>query len=266
MSESTSLFATLTPGGRVWAVGAVHGEAERLMRLHAALWPRLREGDAVVYLGNHLGRGARVREAVDELLVFRRRLLAGGIPAEAVVFLRGGQEEMWHKLLQLQFAPNPREVLAWMLEQGVGATLEAYGGSAEEGMGAAREGAVALTRWTGRLRQAMRARDGHVQIQAALKHAALTEDNALLFVHAGVDPSRPLSAQSDSFWWGGGGFSAMSEPYGDFRRVVRGYDRRHGGARVDAYTATVDGGCGFGGSLLAYCFEPGGKVVETVEA
>ena len=28
-----------------------------------------------------------------------------------IVFLRGSQEEMWQKLLELQFAPNPREVL-----------------------------------------------------------------------------------------------------------------------------------------------------------
>lgn len=266
MTESSSLFATLSAGGRVWAVGAIHGEAERLRRLHAALWGRLRDGDAVVYLGNHLGRGSGVRDAVDELLLFRRRLLAAGLPCDSLVFLRGGQEEMWHKLLQIQFAPNPREVLAWMLEQGVGATLEAYGGSAEEGMSAAREGAVALTRWTGKLRQAMRALDGHVQLQAGLKHAALTEDNSLLLVHGGLDPSRPLSAQSDSFWWGGGGFHALTEPYGDFRRVIRGYDRRHGGARVDAYTATVDGGCGFGGSLLAFCFDPAGEVVDSLEA
>ena len=38
-------------------------------------------------------------------------------------YLRGSQEEMWHKVLQLQFAADPRGVLAWMLEQGLGTTL-----------------------------------------------------------------------------------------------------------------------------------------------
>ena len=37
-----------------------------------------------------------------------------------IVYLRGQQEEMWHRMLQIQFAPNPKEVLPWMLQQGVG--------------------------------------------------------------------------------------------------------------------------------------------------
>ena len=32
--------------------------------------------------------------------------------------------------------------------------------------------------------------------------AAFTEDGAVLFVSAGIDPTRPLPAQGDSFWWG----------------------------------------------------------------
>ena len=41
-------FATLRSYRRVWAVAAVHGEAERLQRLHAALWRRLEPGDRIV--------------------------------------------------------------------------------------------------------------------------------------------------------------------------------------------------------------------------
>ena len=53
-------FARLRAYRRVWAVAAVHGEAERLGQLHAALWRRLEPGDRVVYLGNMIGRGAAV--------------------------------------------------------------------------------------------------------------------------------------------------------------------------------------------------------------
>ena len=62
---------------------------------------------------------------------------------------------MWQKLLQLQFAPNPKEVLPWMLQQGVGTTITAYGGDPARASSAAREGAVAITRWTNSLRAAM---------------------------------------------------------------------------------------------------------------
>ena len=69
-------FAVLRSARRVWAVGAVHGEVERLERLHAALWPRLESCDRIVYLGNMIGRGQSSRETLDCLLRFRLDALA----------------------------------------------------------------------------------------------------------------------------------------------------------------------------------------------
>jgi len=141
-----SRFADLGQPRRIWAVGAAHGEAARLAALHAEIGLRFVPGDRLVYLGSILGRSRTVIEAVDEALAFRRTILARpGVLAGDIVFLRGAQEEMWHKLLQLQLAPNPSEVLAWMLRQGVEATLRAYGGDPQQGLDAARQGAVALT-------------------------------------------------------------------------------------------------------------------------
>ena len=158
------------------------------------------------------------------------------------------------------------EVLNWMLEQGVGATIEAYGGTPADGMSAAGEGAMALNRWTGSLRATMHARDGPGPLMSALRHAAYTEDNALLFVHAGIDPSRPLSAQSDSFWWSGQTFTQVTEPYSGFKRVVRGFSRGEKGIVMGRYTASVDAGCGFGGRLMAALFDADAQLVDTVEA
>jgi serine/threonine protein phosphatase 1 len=101
---------------------------------------------------------------------------------------------------------------------------------------------------------------------SVLRHAAFTDDGTLLFVHAGLDPSRPLSAQMDAFWWGSTGFEMMDTPYGSFRLVVRGSDRRRGGVRVGAFSATLDAGCGFGGVLTAACFGPGGEMLHLPEA
>jgi serine/threonine protein phosphatase 1 len=260
-------FAVLRRCRRIWAVAAIHGEADRLDALHDALAPRFAAGDRLVYLGNYLGRGAQVAATIDRLLEFRRALIAQpGMFASDVAYLRGSQEEMWQKLLQLQFAPNPREVLAWMLAQGVGATLAAYGGDAAQGAACAREGALALTKWTNALRAAMQSRPGHYLLMSALKRAAYTDDGGLLFVHAGIDPDRPLSAQSDSLWWGMGGFATLAQPYGGFAKVVRGFDRGHPGIEVGAYTMTIDAGCGFGGPLTAACLDPAGEIVDAIEA
>jgi len=121
--------------------------------MHDAISDSFQEGDRLVYLGNYIGYGNTVLETIDELLDFRRRVLGFRYGSTCdVVFLRGAQEEMWQKLLQLQFAPNPREVLEWMVRAGMEVTVRAYGGDLRQGFAAARDGPRSITRWTGALR------------------------------------------------------------------------------------------------------------------
>ena len=271
MTPDSEKFARLGRPRRIWAVGAVHGEADRLAVLHDHVATRFQPGDRLVYLGNLIGRSDRLHALIDEVLSMRRALIARPfVLAEDIVFLRGAQEEMWQKMLQLQFAPNPQDVLRWMLAQGVEGTLRAYGGRPEEGMAAAREGAVRLTRWTNGLRESIRAAPGHNALYAALRRAAFTEprfteDNGILFVSAGVDPSRPLAAQGDAFWWSAGSFAGITEPFAGFHRLVRGYDPAGGGLQLEGMAVTLDSGSGRGGRLAAGLFEPDGSLVEIVE-
>lgn len=265
--DDRAIFAVLERPARVWAVAAIHGEAARLRTLHQALWQRFERGDRLVYLGNYLGRGPEIPAALDELLDFRRSLLTEpGLEPQDIVYLRGAQEEMWQKLLQIQFAAEPREVLDWMLAEGVDATLAAYGGDAATGYARFREGAMAVTRWTGEIRGRLQAHPGHDELLGSLRRAAYSEDGGLLFVHAGVDPSRPLAEQRDTLWWGSGYFDEIREPFAGFRLVVRGYDRAHDGFQSGTFTATIDGGCGFGGPLIAGCFALDGRLVDRIEA
>ena len=100
----------------------------------------------------------------------------------------------------------------------------------------------------------------------ALRRYAVSDNGELLFVHAGVDPHRPLSEQRDTFWWGSSYFDDIRAPYGDFRRIVRGFDRSHAGRVVSEHTLSIDGGCGFGGPLNAACLDPGGDILDWIEA
>jgi len=260
------IFARFKRPRRVWAVGAIHGDAARLGRLHARLSPRLAPRDCLVYLGGYLGHGPDIVGTLEELIAFRRVFLSGrNAFLGDIAFLRGAQEEMWQKLLQLQFAPNPREVLRWMLDHGLGATISAYGIEIRQGEAAARDGAMSITRWTAALRAALNARPGHRQLLTGLKRAALTADGALLFVHAGIDPDKPLELQGDMLWWGGRNILELDAPYAGFRRVVRGHDRRQGGFLESAHAVSLDAGSGLGGRLIAACFAPDGTVLETIE-
>ena len=248
---------------RVWAIGAIRGEATKLHALHKLISSKLRAGDKLVYLGNIIGHSAAVRETVDEVLRFRREFLS--IPGNCIgdyAILRGRQEEILHKLLELQFAVNPRDVLSWMIEQGAGPTIEAYGGTARDGDVATAQGAVALTRWTQSLRAGLKAAPGHRELLSSLKHAAYTADGALVFVHAGLDPARPLDSQGDSLWWNTAGFENITEPFFDTERVVRGLDPEHGGMVKSEFTLSLDAGCGFGGDLVAAAITPGAEQIE----
>ena len=258
-------FVAIRGGRRIWTVGTIHGEAGRLAALHDALEERFEPGDRIVYLGNYLGFGSDVAAAIDELLAFRRAALAvPGMRLCDIVYLRGIQEEMWQKLLQIHLAVEPESTLRWMLDRGVRQTLEAYGGDADSALARARLSAQEIARWTNELRAGMERRPGHRDLLAALRRAAYTEDGALLFVNAGVDVSRPLDAQYDTFWWGGAALSRLASPYGEFKKVIRGFDPFHQGVRIDAHVATIDGGAGYGGGLVAACFDAEGGELDRI--
>jgi serine/threonine protein phosphatase 1 len=260
-------FGRLVRARRVWAVAAIHGEAERLERLHRQIEPRFEAGDRLVYLGDCLGHGPDPAAAVDLVLEFRRLTLGRRLAFLGdVVLLRGSQEEMWQRLLELQFAPNPREVLPWMLDHGLAATLRSYAIDANAGLAACREGTMAITRWTASIRAALDAHAGHRQYLGALRRAAFTEEGGLLFVNAGIDAEKPLELQGDVFWWGRSDVLSLAAPFSGFDRVVCGSHRRRAGLVETTYAAALDAGCGFGGPLVAACFDLGGSVLDRLEA
>lgn len=248
-------FADLGRPNNIWAIPSVHGDHARLAKLHDQLLPQLNPGDRVIYLGNMIGLGAQSREVIDELLYFRRVALS--IPAmrcDDLVYLRGSQEEMLQKITQLQFSRNPRQTLEWMVTQGVGATLQSYGIAPQEGFDLCAAGVIPLSRWTEKIRQTVYACPGHENYFANLRRAAYTQHDhspeSLLFVNSGLDMTLPLDKQGDRFWWGQDDFQSYDRPYQPFKKVIRGYDPMHRGLHLNCVTATLDNGCGYGGSLI----------------
>jgi serine/threonine protein phosphatase 1 len=121
------------------------------------------------------------------------------------------------------------------------------------------------------LRDAVYGRAGHTHFLSALRRAAVSEPSdsagaALLFVNAGLDVSRPLATQKDSYWWPSTGFDRISQPYGNFARIVRGFDKQAAGLTEGLFTVSLDGGAGRDGPLLAVCLDAAGAVVDTLEA
>ena len=264
-------FSALGCPRRIWAVSAIHSDVERLTALHDEIYPQFRAGDRLVYLGNYTGFGTRPVETIDELLTFRRMILAlPGVQIDDLVYLRGAQEDMWSRLIQLQFCPDPVDSFLWMLGNGMGATLAPYGIDAHEGINAAREGIMPLTRWTNAIRETLRRHPGHDTFMTCHRRAAFTslpaEDRTpILFVNAGINENRPLSDQGDDLCWSGQHFNRMTHPYRPFEKVIRGFDPTHEGVRINGVTASLDGGCGFGGPLVAAQMDATGDISEIME-
>src|SRR6266542_4434998 len=177
-------IARLNDGGRIWALGAQQGNDRALVALAGALLERWQRGDKLVVLGNMLGGDGDPGRTLDLMLLLRRRLLGTNLACD-VFFLRGAQEEMWHKLRALA------------------ASIEAYGGNVEEGRIACRAGPKAIARWTVGLRGLQMARAGHAELLNSLMRAALSADGTMLLSAAGIDATRPLDDQADAFWWNG---------------------------------------------------------------
>lgn len=255
------MLITLDTTQNIWAVPAVLGQAEALRALHGGLVEKLKPGDCLVYLGNYLGHGAEVAETLDELLRFRTDL--SGIQ---VAHLRGAQEEMWIKLLEIQWAMRPIETFEWMMAHGVGATLAAYGGDREEATGRFRAGVVVTTRWTTKLRETFQNHPGHYEFLHALASAAPTANGKLLFVSAGIDPGKPLEKQNDAFWWHTKGFEGMTAPFEGFAYVIRGFDAAHRGTQIGPHTICIDAATSPAGPLQATCFGSDGTILEIFPA
>ena len=263
---SNDRYVDLSTGTRIWVVAAIHGDVARLESLHDQIGARFKIGDRLVYTGNVMGLGD-VRATIDEILRFRRSILALPplyLPGD-IVFLRGRQEEMWHKLLQIHFAPKPADLLRWMLDRGVEPTLRAYGGDPAQGFQAAQEGLVALTRWTARLKAAMQAAPGHHAWFMSLRRYAMSGADGVLMVHSGLDPARRLEEQKDAFWWESAGFAKASSGYQDFQRIIRGFDPADAGWTEDGITLSIDEGCGRDGALSAVCVSTKGDTLDRLD-
>lgn len=264
-------FASLGNPSALWTIASIHGDLERLSTLHEAIAERFEPGQRIVYFGNYTGYNIESAEVIDEILAFRQRLTAlPGVKNDDIIYLRGAQEDMWARLLQLQFYARPLELFLWMLNNGMAHTLQAYGINPHEGLSAARDGVISLTRWTNGIRQQLREYPGHELFMRQQRRAAYTVlpggRYPLLFVNAGLDPTRPLQAQDDALCWGGDSFTDMTAPYDPFEKVVRGYDPQRGGVYVNCVTASFDGGCGFGGHLVGANLRADGELLELLQA
>jgi len=223
--QNNSNFVEFESCNNIWAIGSIHSQLDSFENIKEHIINNFLKNDKIVFLGNVIGVGNFAKETLSSVIDMRLNLMSKFylIPDD-IVFLRGAQEEMFLKLLQLQTAPNPNEILLWMYEHGVNKTIDSYGLDSKELLNVSLQGTIAINKWTSRLNEILTYKHGHKEYFSNLHHAAFPKSRLILFVNRGVDITRPLSAQSDCFWWGYHNFSQLNKTYRTFKKIVRGYE------------------------------------------
>lgn len=172
-------------GSAVYAIGDIHGEAERLDRLHAEILADADARDAArrvaVYVGDYVDRGPDSAGVIE-------RLIAGPLPGFEIVYLMGNHEEFL-----LKFLETGDMTKGWFVNGGV-ATLESYDVDPRGGVSGYADPVEIRDRFAAKLP------DAHVRFlnSLVLHHV----EGNYLFVHAGIRPGCALEdqSQSDLLW------------------------------------------------------------------
>jgi len=144
--DKISNFIELKKSNKIWAIGSIHSNLKSFTSIKKFLLDNFEENDKLVFLGNVIGLGNDSKETLTSVIDLRFNLMSKfKLKPESIVFLRGAQEEMFSKLLQLQLAPNPNEIIEWMFDHGVNETIKSYGFSENEVKNIASSGTISIS-------------------------------------------------------------------------------------------------------------------------
>ena len=220
----------------IYAIGDVHGEAERLGQMHAHILERhelLFEGldKTIIHLGDYVDRGPDSAGVIEQIMALEAR------KDVSVVNLRGNHEAMMLDGLSRAF-PNAR---AHWLKNGGSETLTSYHAKGHAHVP-----------------------DAHIKWLAACPLIHIEKSRKLIFVHAGIDPEKYPEETPETYMW------TRSQRFFDAaswsNRRLFGWTVVHGHTPTeDSFPETVkahanrinlDTGAVFGGRLTAAIFAP----------
>ncbi len=109
--DKISNFVELKETSKIWAIGSIHSNLKSFSAIKKYILNHFKNSDKLIFLGNVIGLGDDSKETLSSVIDLRFHLMSKfKLEPESIVFLRGAQEEMFSKLLQLQLAPNPTEI------------------------------------------------------------------------------------------------------------------------------------------------------------
>ncbi len=180
-SEPVAIAAARMPDGqRAYVIGDIHGRKDLLSSLleRVAEDRAQREGaeEHLIFLGDYVDRGPDSSDVIDMLLELKQSEMN-------VITLKGN-----HEAAMMSFLQEPMKGKRW-LHYGGDATLRSYGIDlvlAELTEEKIREAGKKLKR---------NLPDSHLRFISSLEASSMMGD--YLFVHAGIEPGRPIDDQKE---------------------------------------------------------------------
>lgn len=225
-----------------FAIGDIHGEAEKLDALHAAIVDRIafeKRRSVIVHLGDYVDRGPDSRGVIERIMALEQRL--EGDPDVMVASLLGNHEQMMLDQLESGDSEGARTWLGWGGDATVASYLGGLTDDADEDMAA----------W----RQVMP--EEHVAWLASRPDILRDPAHNLAFVHAGISPKRfPDCPQQIRLWTRSEKF--FNDADWPDRPELKGLTVIHGHTPTEDFRPdvtfrriNVDTGACFGGPLTA---------------
>jgi serine/threonine protein phosphatase 1 len=222
-----------------FAIGDVHGEADKLRALHAAIIERIAFEKArarIVHLGDYVDRGPDSRGVIGQIMAIEA--MFEGSPNIRVVSLKGNHEQM------MLDAYDAEDGGFWFANGGA-ETADSYAGG--EGLAGAN--------WKDLVPKE------HINWMRALPTLWRDEAAKLAFVHAGIDPwTFPECKEEVRMWTRSNNFTDTTR--WPKRAELEGVTVVHGHMPVDdpeiaPQRINVDTGACFGGPLTAVVLREG---------
>ena len=221
-----------------FAIGDIHGCLSQLTSLHKNILNYDKfdpKNDLLIYLGDYIDRGKYSKDVIDQILKLKNNNIK-------TINLMGNHDEF-----MIDFILNKKNNIKNWVNFGADQTFRSYGVEVVEYIKDGFDDEV-----VDKLRNTLlnKMDNTHLDFFKNLEISYSSEN--YLFVHAGIDPDKKLSEQSEKDYLWSRSEKFFSKDFKSEKIIVHGHTPEENIIN-DAFRINIDSGCYFSGKLSCAC-------------